>query len=245
MGEGLALSWAEDMGIKKKALRETYRMLIEAETEEADCFLHLVSHQCFPYVRVLIGSCANWKIHAHCKAHSDIGLRAILACWSINNGCRTWIKIKWNQIYSFDSRTVFQPRRQTIVPQNTQWTTHWNFLHISASLGPCTLWILWRLQLDETGRANDGPESKVYAGIHLSLLSSDAQLLSTPYTSPGRSTTTSIIIIHLHPSNEPAPNLQKNCMCAGLKDFQSIFVEASFIMLHHASSHGRHFLHNV
>ena len=84
MGEGLALSWAEDMGIKKKALRETYRMLIEAETEEADCFLHLVSHQCFPYVRVLIGSCANWKI----------GLRAILACWSINNGCRTWIKIK-------------------------------------------------------------------------------------------------------------------------------------------------------
>lgn len=94
MGEGLALSWAEDMGIKKKDLRETYQMLIEAETEEADCFLHLVSHQCFPYVRVLIETCANWKIHAHCKAHSDIGLRAILACWSINNGCRTWIKIK-------------------------------------------------------------------------------------------------------------------------------------------------------
>ena len=56
MGEGLALSWAEDMGIKKKDLRETYQMLIEAETEEADCFLHLVSHQCFPYVRVLIGN---------------------------------------------------------------------------------------------------------------------------------------------------------------------------------------------
>ena len=37
-GEGLGMSWAQDMGIKKKALRETYRMLIEAETEESVCF---------------------------------------------------------------------------------------------------------------------------------------------------------------------------------------------------------------
>ena len=51
MGEGLALSWTEDMGIKKKALRETYRMLIEAETEdseEADCFFAFSFPPMFP-----------------------------------------------------------------------------------------------------------------------------------------------------------------------------------------------------